>query len=170
LGSSKMGRHHNVFIPAKQSDADPMVCLSANWGENGYGWLPYAYVEAGLADDFWSMELLAKVGKSELPSCIIRLPGAIFVVNGITLAVRLACWHIFPDSGRKPSCSSGRIGVRWVVVRCHCRSRINWSADRTRTPNIKWLITLVSPLTIRCLPPNSSLSRALLRSAAVRSL
>ncbi len=26
-----------------------------NWGENGYGWLPYAYVESGLADDFWSL-------------------------------------------------------------------------------------------------------------------
>jgi C1A family cysteine protease len=25
------------------------------WGENGYGWLPYAYIEAGLADDFWSL-------------------------------------------------------------------------------------------------------------------
>jgi C1A family cysteine protease len=25
------------------------------WGENGYGWLPYRYVEAGLADDFWSL-------------------------------------------------------------------------------------------------------------------
>ena len=25
------------------------------WGENGYGWLPYKYVEAGLADDFWSL-------------------------------------------------------------------------------------------------------------------
>lgn len=25
------------------------------WGEKGYGWLPYAYVEEGLADDFWSM-------------------------------------------------------------------------------------------------------------------
>jgi len=25
------------------------------WGEAGYGWLPYAYVEAGLADDFWSL-------------------------------------------------------------------------------------------------------------------
>ena len=25
------------------------------WGENGYGWLPYAYVEAGLAVDFWSL-------------------------------------------------------------------------------------------------------------------
>ena len=27
----------------------------AGWGEKGYGWLPYTYVEAGLADDFWSM-------------------------------------------------------------------------------------------------------------------
>lgn len=25
------------------------------WGEGGYGWLPYAYVEAGLAVDFWSL-------------------------------------------------------------------------------------------------------------------
>ena len=27
----------------------------AAWGEDGYGWLPYAYVERELADDFWSM-------------------------------------------------------------------------------------------------------------------
>lgn len=26
-----------------------------DWGDKGYGWLPYAYIEAGLADDFWSM-------------------------------------------------------------------------------------------------------------------
>jgi len=25
------------------------------WGERGYGWLPYAYVEAGLAVDFWCL-------------------------------------------------------------------------------------------------------------------
>jgi len=25
------------------------------WGEGGYGWLPYKYVETGLADDFWSL-------------------------------------------------------------------------------------------------------------------
>jgi C1A family cysteine protease len=25
------------------------------WGENGYGWLPYAYVESGLAVDFWTL-------------------------------------------------------------------------------------------------------------------
>ena len=25
------------------------------WGEKGYGWLPYAYVESGLAVDIWSM-------------------------------------------------------------------------------------------------------------------
>lgn len=24
------------------------------WGDNGYGWLPYAYVLNGLADDFWT--------------------------------------------------------------------------------------------------------------------
>ena len=25
------------------------------WGENGYGWLPYAYIEQEQADDFWSL-------------------------------------------------------------------------------------------------------------------
>jgi C1A family cysteine protease len=25
------------------------------WGDQGYGWLPYAYVERGLANDFWSL-------------------------------------------------------------------------------------------------------------------
>ena len=25
------------------------------WGEAGYGWLPYSYIEAGLADDFWCL-------------------------------------------------------------------------------------------------------------------
>jgi C1A family cysteine protease len=25
------------------------------WGDKGYGWLPYDYVEAGLAVDFWSL-------------------------------------------------------------------------------------------------------------------
>lgn len=25
------------------------------WGEKGYGWLPYAYIEQELADDFWSL-------------------------------------------------------------------------------------------------------------------
>lgn len=26
------------------------------WGDKGYGWLPYAYVEENLADDFWSIQ------------------------------------------------------------------------------------------------------------------
>jgi C1A family cysteine protease len=26
-----------------------------NWGDKGYGWMPYDYVLAGLADDIWSM-------------------------------------------------------------------------------------------------------------------
>ncbi|MHC4947075.1 MAG: C1 family peptidase [Planctomycetota bacterium] len=25
------------------------------WGDGGYGWLPYAYIEAGLASDFWTI-------------------------------------------------------------------------------------------------------------------
>jgi C1A family cysteine protease len=25
------------------------------WGEEGYGWLPYEYVLKGLAEDFWSI-------------------------------------------------------------------------------------------------------------------
>ena len=37
-------------------------------------------------------------------------------------------------------------------------------------PNIKWFITLAGPLTRTCLPPNSSFSRALVRSAWLRSL
>lgn len=27
----------------------------AGWGDKGYGWLPYEYIGAGLADDFWSV-------------------------------------------------------------------------------------------------------------------
>lgn len=27
----------------------------AGWGEAGYGWLPYRYIEDGQADDFWSL-------------------------------------------------------------------------------------------------------------------
>lgn len=27
----------------------------SGWGEGGYGWLPYSYVEQGLAVDFWSL-------------------------------------------------------------------------------------------------------------------
>ena len=25
------------------------------WGDQGYGWLPYAYVEEGLAVDWWTI-------------------------------------------------------------------------------------------------------------------
>ncbi|MGD8294612.1 MAG: C1 family peptidase [Desulfobacterales bacterium] len=26
-----------------------------DWGQQGYGWLPYSYIEEGLAEDFWSL-------------------------------------------------------------------------------------------------------------------
>lgn len=38
---------------------------STAWGEAGYGWLPYAYVEQGLAADFWSL-VKAKFVDTEL--------------------------------------------------------------------------------------------------------
>jgi C1A family cysteine protease len=28
---------------------------SALWGDKGYGWLPYSYVQQGLAVDFWTL-------------------------------------------------------------------------------------------------------------------
>ena len=28
---------------------------SEEWGESGYGWLPYEYVLKGLTEDFWSV-------------------------------------------------------------------------------------------------------------------
>jgi C1A family cysteine protease len=30
-------------------------CWGTDWGENGYGWLPYVYVEEQLAVDFWTL-------------------------------------------------------------------------------------------------------------------
>lgn len=56
-------------------------------------------------------------------------------------------------------------GERVVAAACHRRSRISWSALSARTPNIKCPIALTPPFTRRWLPPNSSLRRALLRSA-----
>ncbi len=62
----------------------------------------------------------------------------------------------------------------WRCPDASCRGyvskRNNWSAVSPRRPNMRWLITLVWPLTQTCLPPNSSLSRAFARSAWLRSL
>jgi C1A family cysteine protease len=27
----------------------------SGWGDKGYGWLPYSYVQSGLAEDFWAL-------------------------------------------------------------------------------------------------------------------
>jgi C1A family cysteine protease len=46
----------------------------AHWGESGYGWLPYAFVEAQLAQDFWTLlrpEWLAS-GEFVCPSVVAR--------------------------------------------------------------------------------------------------
>ncbi len=83
-------------------------------------------------------------------------------------AANLMAWLAF--FGRTPLQHSSNAPQPERERRGHCRNRINWSADSARMPNIRWAITLVSPLTLMVLPPNSSFSRALLRSAAVRSL
>mgnify|MGYP001010711858 CR=1 FL=1 len=100
----------------------------------------------------------------------IRPLRAICVVREASIAERLSLWHGFRRLRRTTACIPRMHGGGRGNAGGHSRNRINWSADRARIPNIKCAITLVAPLTIKVLPPNSSLSRALLRSAAVRSL
>lgn len=62
-GDSVLGGHAIVAVgynDSKKIGKDKGALLIRNswgtdWGEAGYGWLPYSYVEAGLADDFWSL-------------------------------------------------------------------------------------------------------------------
>ncbi len=62
-GDSVEGGHAVVAVgydDAKKIARDTGALLIRNswgteWGMAGYGWLPYSYVEAGLAVDFWSL-------------------------------------------------------------------------------------------------------------------
>lgn len=62
-GDTVEGGHAIVAIgydDAKKLGKDKGALLIRNswgtgWGDKGYGWLPYKYVEAGLAADFWSL-------------------------------------------------------------------------------------------------------------------
>jgi C1A family cysteine protease len=44
----------------------------ADWGDNGYGWLPYAYVEEQLAADFWTI-----IGKEWIDSDELLQPRSV---------------------------------------------------------------------------------------------
>ncbi len=46
------------------------------WGEGGYGWMPYAYIEQGIAVDFWSL-----VQASFVDTDLFRAPGAAATVS-----------------------------------------------------------------------------------------
>jgi len=62
-GDAVEGGHAVVAVgydDQKKIDKDTGAILirnswSTEWGVAGYGWLPYSYVEAGLAVDFWSL-------------------------------------------------------------------------------------------------------------------
>lgn len=62
-GDSQLGGHAVLtvgFDDQRKIGKDKGALLIRNswgeaWGEKGYGWLPYSYVEAGLAVDVWSM-------------------------------------------------------------------------------------------------------------------
>jgi hypothetical protein len=125
-----------------------------------------ALLQAGLQRSRASCKTLA----GELLRRTIRSRGTIFFAREVSLAEGLTGWHDLPHSGRTPSCIPRMHSGRRGSAGGHRRNRINWSADSARRPNIRWAITLVWPLTRMFRPPNSSLRRALLRSAALRSL
>lgn len=45
--SRKVGRHKGALLIRNS--------WGTGWGDAGYGWMPYAYIEMGLANDFWSL-------------------------------------------------------------------------------------------------------------------
>ncbi len=50
-----VGYDDNRKIGTKKGALKIRNSWGEGWGEGGYGWLPYAYVEAGLANDFWCL-------------------------------------------------------------------------------------------------------------------
>ena len=71
--------------------------------------------------------------------------------------------------GRRSGTGSGAEVRRRRVV-CYVTKRMSWSTVSASMPNIQWHITFGAPRTRTWRPPNSSLSRPLTRSPAVRSL
>jgi C1A family cysteine protease len=56
-----VGYDDQIRIKNKYGDAETAGALlirnswGRDWGERGYGWLPYEYLRQGLAEDFWSV-------------------------------------------------------------------------------------------------------------------
>lgn len=46
--------------PSSRSEAGALrvgCCWGADWGDSGYGWLPYRYLIEGVARDFWGVQI-----------------------------------------------------------------------------------------------------------------
>lgn len=50
-----IGYDNNRRIGDKKGALKIRNSWGTDWGEEGYGWLPYAYITEGLAVDFWSL-------------------------------------------------------------------------------------------------------------------
>lgn len=77
-----------AFVAVGYDDARPAATKGAllvrsswgqAWGEKGYGWLPYPYVENQLAVDFWTVltEKWLDSGEFSRPDCMGRHPTAV---------------------------------------------------------------------------------------------
>lgn len=48
-------RDSRVLIDSQGNELRDSQGKKLAWGDNGYGWIPYEYVEKGLATDWWSL-------------------------------------------------------------------------------------------------------------------
>lgn len=85
-----------IAIPGTENETTTGAFLiqnswSADWGENGFGWLPYRYVTEGLAADFWTLI------NADWPN----------------LQEAQLVWRVKPDRGLK--CTSLRISRRFEL-------------------------------------------------------
>ena len=50
-----LGYDDRLRVRSERGTLQVRCSWGVDWGEKGYGWLPYRYVEAELAVDFWTL-------------------------------------------------------------------------------------------------------------------